>query len=65
MPSSTSEVWDRVSLAFLKRRKYALLERKKGRGVAEKWERLTEIRGRQTGSTCKGPKEDKVDENEV
>lgn len=54
-----------MSLAFLKRRKYALLEGKKGRGVAEKWERLTEIRGRQTGSTCKGPKEDKVDENEI
>lgn len=37
-------------MAFLKRRKYALLGGKKGRGVAEKWERLTEIGGRQTGT---------------
>lgn len=30
LPSSTGEVWDRVSSAFLKRRKYALLEGKEG-----------------------------------
>lgn len=30
LPSSTGEVWDPVSLAFLKRRKYALLEGKEG-----------------------------------
>lgn len=47
LPTSTSEVWGWASSAFLKRRKYALLERKK-KGVAEKWERLTE-KQRQTG----------------
>ncbi len=53
LPSSTSEVWDSASPAFLKRRKYALLGGKKKRGGRKVGEANREAdRGRRMDSVC-------------